>query len=115
MLNTQSTPIRSLLATLLLAAAGGACAQTFSQAAEARVDHREAAQERRIEQGVQSGEVTRREARGLGRQQARIERAESRAGADGKIMPREAARLEHRQDRASAHIRHAKHDRQTRN
>ena len=110
-----STTTRGLIAASLIAATGGAFAQTaFSQAAETRIDNREARQETRIEQGIQSGALTKPETRSLGRQQARIERSEYRAEADGKVTPKEAARIEQRQDRASAHIARAKHDGQTR-
>lgn len=113
MLNTITS--RGLFAASLLALAGSAFAQaTPQQAVEQRVNNREARQEQRIDQGIQSGALTAPEARRLGREQAGIERAETRAEADGRISRREAVKLERRQDRASAHIAHAKHDRQTR-
>src|SRR5215467_1503117 len=42
-------------------------------------------QERRIEQGVQSGQLTNREVGKLERGQARVDRREARAGADGHV------------------------------
>jgi hypothetical protein len=92
--------------------------QTAAPAAGAastpRIDQRQANQERRIDQGVASGQLTRREARRLEHQQAAINRAEDRAKADGKVTAQERARLHHRQDHASANIARQKHDAQRR-
>jgi len=104
-------PKQLILAAALIAAGAAAHAQS---AAEQRVDNRQDRQEQRIEQGVSSGALTQPEARRLGREQARIVRAESRAEADGRLTRREKVSLEHRQDHASRHIAHAKHDRQAR-
>lgn len=100
-----------ILAAGLVAAGTAAQAQS---AVEQRVDHRQDRQEQRIEQGISSGSLTQPEARRLGREQARLTRAEARVEADGRVTRREAAAIEHRQDHASRHIAHAKHDRQVR-
>lgn len=111
---------RFLFAITLTAAvtayAGTANAQNTaaSAAVEQRVDKRQDRQEQRIENGIASGALTAPETRRLGREQAGIVRAEARAEADGKVTRREAVKLERRQDRASRHIKHAKHDRQVR-
>jgi hypothetical protein len=78
------------------------------------VDQRQANQERRIDQGVASGQLTPREARRMQRQQAGVERAEARAKADGTVTARERQRLHQRQDRTSRHIYRQKHDAQRR-
>lgn len=82
----------------------------FAQSNPPRVDAREGAQRARIHEGRQDGEVTRREARALNREQRNIHRTEKRAKADGKVGPREKRRLEREQDRANRHIRRAKHN-----
>ncbi|NPV04609.1 MAG: hypothetical protein HPY67_07745 [Syntrophaceae bacterium] len=69
-------------------------------------------QERRIDQGVQSGELTPKEAGKLEAEQARIRQAESRMKSDGDLSPQERRRLHNMQDRASDHIYRQKHDRQ---
>ncbi len=79
-------------------------------AATPRVDQREANQQRRIEQGEKSGQLTPREASRLEREQGRIDRAEDRAKADGKVTARERGHLDNMQDRASRDIRREKHD-----
>jgi hypothetical protein len=83
--------------------------------ASAQVNERQHHQRDRIAQGWRSGELTGREATRLGRQQYRIGCAEARMRADGGgLGPRERARLDARQDRASATIHAKKHNRQDR-
>jgi len=67
-------------------------------------------QQSRIEQGVQSGQLTNREASQLERGQARVNRAEARAGADGHVGAREQARIQHRENVQSRHIFRDKHN-----
>ncbi len=98
------------LATLALAAAFAVPA--FAQAETPRIDQRQAHQERRIAQGVRSGELTPREAARLERGQKRIQRMENHAKADGVVTPRERAAIHHAQDRESRRIARQKHDRQ---
>jgi hypothetical protein len=102
-------PRFALCATLALSAVS---AFANDPAATPRIDQRQANQERRIDQGVASGELNARETRRLERQQNRIERAETQAKSDGVVTKQERAGLHHMQDRASHNIRHQKHDRQ---
>ena len=116
-MTSTSHPPRRLIGIALFAtfaAVSGARAASPSDRAERRIDNRQDRQEQRIEQGVASGALTPRETRRLGREQAGIVRAEARAEADGTVTRREAAALEHRQDRASRDIYRQKHDPQTR-
>ncbi len=69
-------------------------------------------QQQRIEQGVQSGQLTNREAGKLERGQARVNRAEARAGADGKVGPNEQRRIQKAENRQSKRIYREKHDAQ---
>jgi len=80
------------------------------EAQGARRDQRQASQRSRIQQGVQSGELTRREAVQLRAQQRHIRRAERRAEADGVVTLGEKARIENKQDRASKNIFKKKHN-----
>jgi hypothetical protein len=106
---------RPVWLALGLAASLGAHAQGgLADAQQARVDNRQERQETRIDQGVASGELTRRETARLERQQRHINRLERRTEADGQVTGREALRVEAAQDRASQRIFHAKHDRQQR-
>lgn len=87
-------------------------AAAFAQTATPRVDQRQLNQERRIEQGVDSGALTAREANRLEAGQDRVERVEDRAKADGVVTRRERVRLHQAQDVQSGRIARQKHDRQ---
>jgi len=76
---------------------------------------REANQRARIHQGVQTGELTRPEARRLRAGEARLNYNEARAKADGVVTPAERARLQNEASRESARIHRQKHDAQDRN
>lgn len=78
------------------------------------IDRREYNQERRIHQGVRSGQLTREEARRLETEQARIRHMEANAERDGRVTRHERARIDHAQDAASRHIYREKHDGQSR-
>ncbi len=96
----------------LIAAALGVAALASAAPALAQVNARQAEQQHRIDQGVRSGELTGREAAHLERQQGRIARTEARMRAQngGYLRPGQKARLETRQDRASANIYRKKHN-----
>jgi uncharacterized membrane protein YebE (DUF533 family) len=98
----------SLAITLALAAAAAAHAQ--DPLATPRIDQRAAEQQKRIQQGVSSGQLTPHETRRLERQQHRIARTEARAKSDGVVTARERARLTREQDEASHAIHRQKHD-----
>ena len=98
--------------TQLITAALSVAALTGAVPALAQVNGRQAEQQHRINQGVRSGELTGREANHLERQQARINNTEHRMRAQngGYLRPGQKARLEARQDRASANIYRKKHN-----
>ncbi len=86
---------------------------TPSDARGARIDQRQANQDKRIDQGVKSGQLNQREAARMDKGQARVDKMENKALADGKITKGEANRIDHAQDRQSARIYTQKHDKQT--
>jgi hypothetical protein len=88
-------------------------APTPSDARGARIDQRQANQDKRIDNGVKSGQLNQREAARLDKGQARVDKMENKALADGKITKGEANRIERAQDRQSARIYTQKHDKQT--
>jgi hypothetical protein len=96
-------------AFLLACVALTAMAQTPSTP---RIDQRQVNQERRIEQGEKSGQLTQKEAARLEKGQARVQKMEDKAVADGKVTKKERARIEHAQDRQSRKIYRQKHDKQ---
>lgn len=76
------------------------------------IDQREANQERRIQQGVQSGSLTNREAVRLEQGQAHVQNMENRAKADGVVTAGERNRIRNAQDNQNKQIAKQKHDRQ---
>jgi len=78
------------------------------------LDRREHNQAQRIRQGVQSGELTRPEARRLIRGEYRLRANEAIAKSDGVVTAQERARLQHEANVESRRIYRQKHDAQTR-
>lgn len=76
---------------------------------------RDVSQQQRIESGLQSGQLTTREAGKLERGEARIEKMESNADRNGSVSARESARINAAQNRESAAIYNQKHDAQVGN
>jgi hypothetical protein len=78
------------------------------------VDNRERRQQKRIRQGVKSGELTRHEGARMEKQQAKTHALEAKAKSDGTVTRKERARLQHRENKTSRRIYRQKHDGQTR-
>ena len=72
-------------------------------------------QQKKIKQGIKSGELTKQEVRQLQGQQLRIQKTKKRAKSDGKVTPKEKAVIRLRQKKANATIYRQKNDRQDRN
>jgi hypothetical protein len=67
-------------------------------------------QEKRVEQGVKSGELTNRETGKLEHGQAKVDHAEAVAGSDGHDGKNEQARIQRKEDRQSGAIYKKKHN-----
>lgn len=104
--------IKTIMIAAALAAASTTHAQTQDPATTPGVDKRQEMQQKRIEQGVQSGQLNAKEAGRLERHQTHIANMEGKAKADGTVTKNERARLRHAQDQESQRIHHQKHDRQ---
>ena len=90
-------------------------ALTITSIAEAQtrtpvINHRQHRQERRINQGVRSGELTRREARTLRRDERKIRNDKRMAKADGRVTPAERRHIRREQNHASRSIYRKKHN-----
>jgi hypothetical protein len=72
-------------------------------------------QEKRIKQGIASGELTNREVGALQRGQARVDRSEALAGRDGHVGGAEQARIQHKENVQSGRVYNKKHNDRTRN
>ena len=67
-------------------------------------------QQTRIEQGVQSGQLTNKEVSHLEGGQARVAKTEARAGADGHVSASEQRRIQNKESKQSRHIFNNKHN-----
>lgn len=98
---------------------GAACAAlglgaVSAEAQTPNMKRREVLQRERIEQGVKSGHLTRREAMRLRRGEFRIHRMDRRFGRDGFYSRREHMRMHRALDRESMRIWRLKHNRRDR-
>lgn len=101
---------KSILATIVIAAfalPGFALAQSTP-----RIDKRQENQDKRIEQGVKSGELNKKEAARMEKGQERVQKIENKAMADGKMTTKEKVVVERAQDRQSKRVYRQKHDQQ---
>ena len=90
-----------LLATAPVFAAGPATSE---------VVQRDLNQQQRIEQGLQSGQLSTREAGKLETQEKRIDRVEAHDLQDGKLSPVETAQINRMENRSSAQVYKDKHN-----
>jgi hypothetical protein len=102
----------SVLLIALTMISGLTQAQASGTSSTARIDQRQANQQRRIDEGVKSGALTNKEAARLQRGQERVQRMETRAMADGKMTARERRKIEVAQNQQSRRIYREKHDNQ---
>ncbi len=96
-----------LLSLVFLAAAGTAAAQSN---ATPNLDKREANQQKRIAQGINSGQLTSAEASRLEAREAKLNADEARAKSDGVVTKKERAKLQGEANRDSAAIYRKKHN-----
>lgn len=71
-------------------------------------------QQKRIKQGIKSGELTRVETKQLKKQQLKIQKIKKTAKADGKVTKREKLKLNTLQEKASKNIYAKKHNNRNR-
>ena len=77
------------------------------------IEQRDLNEQARIDRGIDSGQLTSREASRLQGERAQVERIERRARADGVLTQYERARIDRAQDRLGRDIFRESHDRQT--
>ena len=98
-------------ATLALLIAGSIALPVLAQSTATEVQ-RNANQQQRIEQGLQSGALSTKEAGKLEREQTQVDRMEKNALKDGALTPAESARIQSAQNKTSKSIAAQKHDAQ---
>lgn len=104
----KSSSFSSHLLSLVFLAAAGAAAADGSQTPN--LDKREVRQERRITQGIRSGQLTPAEAANLQAREAKLNAHEARAKSDGVVTKKERARLQAEANRDSRAIHRKKHN-----
>jgi polyhydroxyalkanoate synthesis regulator phasin len=103
----------AVIAAVMAALPVTALAQSAGTTPTPRIDKRQENQQRRIDEGVKSGQLTEKEAARLQKGQQRVQKMEDKAMADGKLTREERRRIERAQDSESDRIRRETHDRQT--
>jgi len=76
-------------------------------------ERRDAWNDRRIDNGVRDGSLTRGEAGRLDHGQNRIDRYQANARSDGRVSPQERGRIDHMQNNQSQRIYNARHNERT--
>lgn len=108
--------IKAAVTTIAIAFAGAAFAQTPAPtpnpAATPGIDKRQENQQKRIDAGVKSGQLTEREAGRLEKREDKLQKDKEKAQADGVVTKQERKHLNREANRDSEAIAHQKHDRQ---
>jgi uncharacterized membrane protein YebE (DUF533 family) len=78
-----------------------------------RIERRDAEEQKRISQGVASGQLTPKEAASLEKKETKLQEQERKARADGVVTAQERHRIDKKQDNLSHQIYRQKHDQQT--
>jgi hypothetical protein len=107
----KSTMTLAMMVALTL---GAVAAQADAGTRDPRVNARQHNQRERIQQGVRSGELTRRETRNVAEEQRDIRQLERAYKSDGTLTGAERRDLHHEQNQASREIYREKHDAQDR-
>ena len=110
--------IQILISALVLAASGAVFAQATSTpvvkdpTATPGLDQRQAQQQNRIEQGVASGQLNKKETVRLEKREGKLEADKLIAKSDGKVTKQERKKLRREANRDSKAIYKQKHDKQ---
>ncbi len=81
---------------------------TAAQIPSRKVDNGKYMHEKRILNGIENGELIRRETRFLAFEQQPVKRTERKAELDGKVTRREKSQLDRKQERASRQLNRTK-------
>jgi len=109
--------MKTLEFAVVLVLGSAAALPAFADSAPAQTveTQRDVNQQQRIENGLQSGQLTSHEAGRLEQEETHVDQMEAHAAADGKVTPAEAARINAAQNKVSDGIYKQKHDAQVGN
>ena len=109
--------IQTLIAALALTVGASAFAQAPAApvavkdpTATPKIDQRQVNQQKRIDQGVASGQLTPKETANLEKRETKIAADKAAAKSDGKVTRAERRKLKREENRASAAIKRQKRD-----
>ena len=80
---------------------------------ETNIDKKQDNQKQRIEQGLDSGELTKHEAKHMKHEQMKINKMEKHANQDGTVSKKEKVRIHKAQSKASKDIYRKKHNKRS--
>jgi hypothetical protein len=102
----------TVVALMLAALPAAALAQSSGTGSTLRVDQRQETQQKLIEHGVQSGQLTAKEAARLQRGQTKVQKMEDKAMKDGTLTDKERRRIQRAQDKEDRKIYREKSNKQ---
>ena len=88
---------------------------TMCQISFGQINKRQQKQDKRVDQGVKSGEITKKEKAQIEMKQAKIQHMENQARADGKVTKKEKATITKEQNEANRQINRKKTNKKDRN
>lgn len=94
----------TVIVLMLAALPAAALAQSSGTTSTLRIDQRQETQQKLIESGAQSGQLTAKEAARLQKGQAKVQKMEDKAMADGTLTDKERKRIQRAQDKEDRKI-----------
>ncbi|MBL0312346.1 MAG: hypothetical protein IPP78_06430 [Holophagaceae bacterium] len=112
-MNISTKRLALIIAATVLSSAALMAQDTVTPKREAQVERRANRQQKRIHQGVKSGQLTPKETAHLEKREAKLDKDIAKAEADGKITKQEQSKLNKEENRNSRKIFHKKHNART--
>ena len=113
-MNIITKRLAFIVAATVLSGAALVAQETVTPKREAQVEGRANQQQKRIAQGVKSGQLTPKETVNLEKREDKLDNHIAKAEADGKITKKEQAKLNKEENRNSKRIYRKKHNARTR-
>ncbi len=112
-MNILTKRLALIVVGTLLSGAALLAQETVTPKREAQVEGRAKHQQKRIAQGVKSGQLTPKETIKLEKREGKLNKDIAKAEADGKITKKEQAKLNKEENKDSKKIFHKKHNAKT--
>jgi hypothetical protein len=112
-MNFPTKRLALIVAATLISGAALLAQETVTPKREAQVEHRAKRQQKRIAQGVKSGQLTPKETINLEKREGKLNKDIAKAEADGKITKKEQSKLNKEENKDSKKIFRKKHNAKT--